>query len=106
MMNTNNPILNAVISKLIADRDEALVKFDLIVNKNQSDSGVSGIVSEAFYLAKHISQTEVTIDWVQTLIEENDSSNEMINKIKELQDAVSGKNTENNTNNDNNGNNS
>lgn len=105
MAKTSNPILNAVLSRLIADRDEDLVKFDLIINKNQSDSGISGIVSEAYFLAKQIAQTEVTIDWVNNLIESNDiDSAVLMSKIKELQENI--KTEENNTNNNNNGNNS
>jgi hypothetical protein len=96
---SNNPILNAVLSKLVSERDEALVIFDLIINKNMSDSGITGIVGEALSAAKKVTESEITIEWINNLVQDNNSSSKMADQIKGLQDTL------NNNNNDNNGNN-
>jgi hypothetical protein len=105
MNKTNNPILNATLSKLFAERDEALAQFDLIVNKNMSDTGVSGIVDQAVRVSKKISETEMAIEWISGVIQDNDNSAKSIEAVKELQDAITSKIKENENNNNNDGNN-
>lgn len=43
-MKNNNPILTAVMSKLISERDNVLAQLDLILNKNSSN--VSDVVEQ------------------------------------------------------------
>lgn len=65
---SNSPILNAVVSRLIAERDEALVQLDLIVNKNK---GSSDSVQETLELIKNLSSIEHSIETVQGFLLEN-----------------------------------
>jgi len=96
-MKSSNNILNAVISKLQAEKDEVIVQLDLIINKNLSDKGVSGLVDQATLMFKKLSEIDLTIETVLLTIE-NNKSNQFIQQIGELSELISknNKNTENN----------
>jgi len=67
----SSPILNAVVSRLIAERDEALVQLDLIVNKNKFKGGLDSAVDEATETIKTLSNVEMAIETVKGIIQEN-----------------------------------
>jgi hypothetical protein len=79
---SNSPILNAVVSRLIAERDETLVQLDLIVNKNK---GSSDSVQETLELIKNLSSIEHSIETVQGFLLENiqAKAQEVSNGLKE-----------------------
>lgn len=68
-MGTTNSILNAVVSRLLAERDEVLVQLDLIVNKNQGTSAL-GVVDDATEAIKKLAQLEQSIVTVQGILSE------------------------------------
>lgn len=86
-MNKTTPILTAVMSKLISERDEVLAQLDLIINKNISDSGLSGIVKEATELFKKLSEVENAIETLKYSIQNNGSTN-YSEEVKRLRDTL------------------
>jgi hypothetical protein len=101
-MNKVNPILTAVMSKLISDRDNVLAQLDLVLNKNLSDYGVSGIIEQTAQLFKKLSEIDSAIDTVKYTIENNSSSpiSEQIDKLKDTLEKMQGENNNNKQNND------
>jgi hypothetical protein len=102
-MKQNKPILTAVMSKLISERDDVLAQLDLVLNKNISNNGVSGIVEQTSGLFKKLSEIESTIETVEFTIKSNDGQNQFIKQVGELTEAIS--KLQENTNTENNGNN-
>ena len=88
-MNKTNPILTAVMSKLISDRDNVLAQLDLVLNKNASDKGTSGVVEYTVELFKKLSETETTIETVKFTIESNKNKNQLAQQIGEITTAIS-----------------
>ena len=108
MKKTGNIILEAVLSKLISERDEILAKLHLILNESKFESQVSDIIETTTNLFKKLSQVENSIESVSLVIEGNskDESNRSKNveEINDLIKKLQNNNTQNNTQND--GNNS
>ena len=102
-MKKNNPILTAVMSRLVSERDNVLAQLDLVLNKNISDNGVSGIVEQASGLFKQLSEIESTLETVELTIQSNDSQNQFAKQVGELTTAIS--KLQENNNIENNGNN-
>ncbi len=65
-----------------------------------SDSGISSIVNEALTAAKKVTESEIAIEWINNLIQDNNNAGKMVDQIKELQNTLN-----QNNNNDNNGDN-
>ena len=91
-MNKTTPILTAVMSNLVSERDKILAQLDLVINKNISDSGVSGIVEETTELFKKLSNVESTIQTVNYTIHGNeepkysDDVNRLVETLLKLQE--------------------
>lgn len=99
-MKNNNPILTAVMSKLISERDNVLAQLDLILNKNSSN--VSDVVEQTTKLFKILSDVESTIETVKFTIDSNENKNqftEQVNELTTVMNKIQEHNTEKNGNN-------
>jgi len=88
MNKSNNLILNAVLSKLQAEKAEVLAKIDLIVNKNNI-SNVNSVVNDTTNLFKELNNLEGTLDLVEIVIEQNNAVGESKEKLEEINDMIS-----------------
>jgi hypothetical protein len=98
-MNKTNPILTAVMSKLISDRDNVLAQLDLVLNKQISDKGVSGIVEQTTELFRKLSEAESSIETVKFTIESNANKQQFSQQIGELRETLTKLQEKNNTEN-------
>ena len=104
MNKSNNLILNAVLSKLQAEKAEVLAKIDLIVNKNNI-SNVNSVVNDTTNLFKELNNLEGTLELVDVVIEQNNAVGQSKEKLEEINDMIS-KLNESQPKEENNGNNS
>ena len=104
-MKGNNLILNAVMSKLVSQRDDILAQLDLVLNKNISDKGISNIVEQATNLFAELSKIETTIETTTNVIENSNRPNQFAEQLSEIKNTIS-KIQENNNNTQNDGDNS
>ena len=90
MGNNGNQIITAVMSRLVSQRDNVLVQLDLVLNKNISNKGVSGIVKHATELFSELSKIELTIETVTGVLSENiKKQNQFSEQVNELKKSFS-----------------
>jgi len=97
MKNTNS-IITAVISKAISERDEILVRLDMLINKNNLNTDNENIVSSTLDTFKKLNEIERTIETINVVLD-NNSANQTKQQIEDLSKALSEINPTKNDNN-------
>ena len=75
-------------SKLYSQRDNVLAQLDLVLNKNISDSGVSGIVNQAVDLFTELSKIESTIETLTIIKNGNEKPDQFTKQVGEITAAL------------------
>ena len=94
-MSNSNLILQAVVSRLISERDDALVQLDFIVNKGKINSDVKDIVSDTTDIIKQLSNIEQAIETINNIINQN---NEIAKQAELINAAMQDLNNKETTN--------
>ena len=86
---TNNLVLNAVLSKIVAQKDNILAQLDLVLNKNISDNGVAGIVDQAAKLFVDLANVENAIETAKSIIEIGQKNNTISEQVNQITSEIS-----------------
>ena len=83
-----NLLLNAVMSKLISNRDNVLAQLDLILNKSIFDKDTSNIVDKTTDLFLELTNVENTIETVKGIVENNAKNEQIAEQMSQINSAI------------------
>lgn len=88
-MGNESPIITAVMSELVSQRDNVLVQLDLVLNKNILNKGIlADVVEETTNLFIKLSTIESSIETVKSVIENNNKQSQINEQVSQLATAI------------------